>query len=682
MRNIFDWGILKNLKLKRSDKQNLIRNVTLQKSKVKDLGVQVRSIRSARTWRYLRLKVQSVKGKIMKIKTSGLRSIIKSAASGAAQLLKNSKRIRPADLLGLLRAGNSQLSRRIIIPMVGIIVLAVGFTGYISYQMAQNNIKTVIQERMKSEADKMTEKIAILKLVLQDDQEFNRATKKELERQQAELAQDGLTATELFIDTQYRLEPFANMQEKVPDISEPTLKRIFDQEKGIDTIEIEGVAYTVAYSKAQEIHKVYLLLIKEEEYLAPLHQLRNLVILSMVGGVIIATLLGFVIVRGITGPIEHILAAIQRVSTGDYTEKIELTVNEKSEMRMLIENFNQMIGNVSHVMKSIKSTTDAVNAVGSELQAKAQLTAANANQLSYRVGIVDDGAKQTAITVGETQNEFVNMKTAIDVLVADFKATSTMSNHLMKSAVSGKDAVQQLLADIKIYTNKANDIKTVMEELTTQSQVIEKVVKMIGDITAQTKLLSLNAAIEAARAGDAGRGFAVVAQEVQKLAEQSAKAAGEIQHIVRNIQTRTIDAAQNTNIMVTHIEAGYQNTYHAETAFSDLMRGVEQTTEEINHMSGRIGRMLDELQNVEKSMLLFASISQETLASSQEMDDAAKQQITIAQESYTLSEKLHTISCELKELTMCLKVEKNTEVSQLYSATLEAAATSDVAGCA
>jgi len=628
-----------------------------------ETGKNVHSLRYGRMMRYMRFKARAIKHKILQIKNTGSGGLTYTMIGRGAEL---ANAIRKVKWIDLLRAGNSELSRRLIIPMVGIIVLAVGFTGYVSYQTAKDNVKTIIEERMKSEADKMTEKIAILQLVLQEGKEFNRAAKKELERQQAELAQDGLTVTPLFIDTNYTLEPFPGMQEQVLSIPQATLQRLFEREKGLDNIQVDGVAYTVAYSKAAEIQKVYVLLVKSEEYLAPLYQLRNLIIGTIVGGILLAALFGVVIVRGITGPIEHVLAAIKRVSTGDYTQKIVLSAKPRGEMATLINDFNQMVDNVSQIMACVKNSTETLNSAGIALQVKSKLTASNASKLSCSVNIVGDGAKKTAATATATTVEFEEMKNTFAELVAEFTATNKNSDQLMQSALSGKDAINKVIEGIKIYVHEANDIKVVMGELTIQAQVIEKVVRIIREITSQTKLLSLNAAIEAARAGEAGRGFAVVAQEVQKLAEQSAKAAGDIGQIVGNIQRGTLDAANSTNKMVTSIEAGYQGSYHAENAFSELLNGVEQTSGEITRMSGKMTSIIQELQDMGDSMTLFSSVSQETLASTQEMDSAAKQQIEIAQETHGLAEQLHTISCKLKTLTTGLKAEMKMGMPQMY----------------
>lgn len=217
--------------------------------------------------------------------------------------------------------------------------------------------------------------------------------------------------------------------------------------------------------------------------------------------------------------------------------------------------------------------------------------------------------------------------------------------------------MQEMLENTRIYAGDAEEIKGLMGELTGHSKHIEKVVKIIGDITAQTKLLSLNAAIEAARAGEAGRGFSVVAQEVQKLAEQSGQATGEIKQMIANIQKQTFDAVNRTNSMVTHIQNGYQNTSRAESSFAGMLDDIEQTTGKITGMSGRMADLSREIEDVVHSMLQITEITQQTLASTEDMSLASAEQIEIAQQSHQLAERLSQFSAKLRHLTKRLKVE-------------------------
>lgn len=588
-------------------------------------------------------------------------SLRKVQLGGFLQIIKSFRLKKIQDAFRALSIGNSQLSRKIIVPMVALIILTVGFTGYISYTTAKDNIQQIIQQRLQSEAEKMTEKIAILQLVLSDKNEFNRALRKELQRQEADLTQDHLTVTELFINTNHQLQAFEGLSGNIPSIAQETLKYLFEKERGLENITVDGIKYTVAFSKAPEIQKVYLLMVQEDEYLAPLNKMRNIIIGTMAGGILIAALLGSLIVRGIAQPIEHILAAIQNVGSGDYTQRISLRISRGNEMSSLVDNFNSMVDDVSNAIGGIKHVTGDLAVVGMELQHEAQQTAVNARQLNCRILQVSEGASQTVATVETAQNEFNEMKAVIDELTEQFNLVNSISDKLTNSATTGRSSIKEILDNTRIYANDASDIKILMGELTGQSKHIQKVVKIIGDITAQTKLLALNAAIEAARAGDAGRGFAVVAQEVQKLAEQSGKATGEITQIIASIQKQTLDAVDRTNSMVAHIQSGYQNTSRAETAFTDMLDGVEQTTGQISVMSERMANMAKELTDVVVSMIHISEISQQTLSSTAEMSQASSEQIEIAQQSHQLAEQLSQISVKLRHLTEKLKVENEAQ---------------------
>ena len=584
------------------------------------------------------------------------------------KFIQSLKEFRFRHIWDLIKKNNSQLSRSIIIPMVLLIIATVGFTGYMSFQTAQNNTRQLIHERLRSEAVKMTEKIAILKLVITDDREFNRSLKKELERQQSELAQNNLSVTELFIDTNHELAPFQGMTEKTLPIAKETLAAIFEKEIGLENLTIDGVTYAAAFSKAPEIQKVYILLVQEEEYMAPIYKLRRIIFLTMTGGIIVATLLGFIIVRNITDPIEHILRAIRKVGAGDYTQKVDIRVSKRGgEISELVNNFNSMVDDVAGIMAGIKHTSEELNAASSELGLKAQQTAVNATQLSERVHGVSEGARQSSVMVDETVAEFGSMKEVIAQLLARFAAVNELSLALAHSAASGQDAIKVTLRDIAVYAGEAKNISNVMGQLMVQSKQIESILVIMQDIAAQTKLLSLNATIEAARAGEAGRGFSVVAQEVQKLADRSNQAAKEIKTTIMNIQQQTLMASDGATTMVKNVEAGYENTAFAEKVFTELMIGVGKTSHEVEDVSATMAELTQKMAVVEKCMAQISGISIETLTSAFQMNSAGQEQQVIAREAHALSARLGGIAAELNRLILRLKIQSDTQGVKAYS---------------
>lgn len=553
----------------------------------------------------------------------------------------------------------SKLGSRIILPMMLNIVLVVGSIGFITYNISQENVRTLIEERLKSEADKMTEKVSILKLSIQDQKEFDRAFRKELLRQEADLAQDGLTITKVFIDSQAQIASVEGIDREKIRLSQDNLNRLVENEKGLDQMTIEGIAYTVVYAKAPEIQQTYALFVRDNEFLAPIFQLRNYIIIAMLGGVLVAGVISSFFVRGITRPLEKVLISIKEVSTGDYTEKISFTSLPKNEMGQLMTNFNAMVDDISGVIAGIKHSTQVLGELGNVLKVRAEQTEASAHHVSDRVGLVREGATQTVETVADSKQEFDSILAIINQVAEQFSTVNMISGQLTQAALIGKKAVGEVIENTKVQTDEARALENVIIELRDYSGMVEKILIMIREISAQTKLLSLNASIEAARAGEAGRGFAVVAQEVQKLAERTNGAASEIGQIITNIQQKTDIAATNTSKMVSIMDEGYHHTLNTEKSFLDLLSGVEKVSQEIVLMTDKIDEISREISEFENSVSMISGISDQTLSKAREMDESALQQIAIAQETNSLANDLHAIADKLKTSITHLRVGGN-----------------------
>ena len=560
-----------------------------------------------------------------------------------------------------MQLSKSPLSRKLIGLMAGLIIASVGMTGYLAYDVAERNIRSITQQRLRSEADKMAEKITILRMVMQDEREFDRALRKELERQQATLSQDGLTVSELFVTQDAKLVPYKGMQEKTLPVAEPVLQELFVKERGVDKLTVDGESYTVAYAKAAELQKVYMLFVRDAEYLAPIYKLRNVIAGAIVSAALLASLIALVIVHGITKPIEHILAAIREVSTGDYTRKITLRISRRSEMGSLITHFNTMVDDVSDVMTRIKRSIAELNRAGNALAAKAQDTAGNAALLKQRSLAVADSALRIRETTDKADRSFADMKQVTAGVISQFDHVQAQSHELLGSAEQGRLSIEKLLGAIRGYVAEAAEMKTLMQQLMLQAKEVEKVLGMIRTLADETKLVSLNATIEAARAGEAGKSFAVVAKEVQRLADQSNCAADDIRKIVRNIQVQTLSATDVTNNMVDRIINSESLTETAEASFRSLLAGVADSSGSITAMADQIDQLTGEIAVLERGIGTIADIATETDDNSRAMTVAASGQAAAAVEASALAEQIHGIAARLGSLTERLRVAERSD---------------------
>jgi len=191
-------------------------------------------------------------------------------------------------------------------------------------------------------------------------------------------------------------------------------------------------------------------------------------------------------------------------------------------------------------------------------------------------------------------------------------------------------------------------VQKAVDELSTSSQKIQEIVALITGIAGQTNLLALNAAIEAARAGEQGRGFAVVADEVRKLAEQSEEAAKQIASMIRGNVTSIDGAVQAVGKTSENVLAGMKVMEEAGKAFAKIASHIEGVSTEVTEMTGAIGEVATASSNVEKSVKQIELISRDTAAQTQTVSAATEEQSASAQEIASASQTLAQLAQELQ----------------------------------
>ncbi|MGE5396391.1 MAG: methyl-accepting chemotaxis protein, partial [Chitinophagales bacterium] len=189
-------------------------------------------------------------------------------------------------------------------------------------------------------------------------------------------------------------------------------------------------------------------------------------------------------------------------------------------------------------------------------------------------------------------------------------------------------------------------------ELHQSSVEIIEIVNLIHSITTQTNLLSLNAAIEAARAGTAGKGFSVVAEEVRKLAAQSAQAATRIQGIINGIQKQIARVIDITNRGRNSITESVDRARQVTQAFNNIAQAVGQTSSHLDYMSGTARQAASESHAIDDRMRDLAAAFQQTSAESQEVMASVEQQMQKFYEFADMAATLHQLSDSLQQLVL------------------------------
>jgi methyl-accepting chemotaxis protein len=250
-------------------------------------------------------------------------------------------------------------------------------------------------------------------------------------------------------------------------------------------------------------------------------------------------------------------------------------------------------------------------------------------QVSSAIDQVSDSAQNQVTQISEMMAGMNRLVESINEVSDSASVVANVVDSASQVAGKGKDTVEETVLGMERIKETVLTSAEKIRELGDKSQQIGEIIEVIDDIAEQTNLLALNAAIEAARAGEHGKGFAVVADEVRKLAERSARATGEIADLIKGIQYETqeaVDAMENGTMKV---EEGSRLAINAGSAIAEIMGSVKEIVEQITQVSKNAEHMAEASDRVSGAIEAIASISQETSASAEEVASSTNQIVEI-----------------------------------------------------
>jgi methyl-accepting chemotaxis protein len=222
-------------------------------------------------------------------------------------------------------------------------------------------------------------------------------------------------------------------------------------------------------------------------------------------------------------------------------------------------------------------------------------------------------------------------QTVMDV-AGNAHGMANSADNALTVARQGAEVVRKTVEEVHLISGAVSESAQFMTSLGGRSRQIGEIVGVINDIADQTNLLALNAAIEAARAGEQGRGFAVVADEVRKLAERTAKATTEIGVMIKAIQEETRKAVSSMNESMERVELGADLSNQAGRALEDIVRSVNELQEMVQHIASATEEMSTTSETISSDIESIASASKQTSRSSNEITEASSLLARLASE--------------------------------------------------
>lgn len=368
-------------------------------------------------------------------------------------------------------------------------------------------------------------------------------------------------------------------------------------------------------------------------------------VIIFVGGITIA----LITARSISNPVNLVMGRMEAISKGDLSLE-PLRPIGKDEIAHLVQVANTMTENNRALLSRLSAVSSTVSGHSEELMQSANEVKSGTEQVAMTMEELAKGAETQASSAGNLasmMNTFSDKIVEtnkngeqIEVYSKEILQLTNAGSHLMDSSTEQMAKIDQIV----------QDVSKKMESLDHQSKEISKLVILIKDISDQTNLLALNAAIEAARAGEHGKGFAVVADEVRKLAEQVSISINDITRFVDTIQEESSIVVESLENGYTEVEKGTEQIKNTSHTFNQINTSLIEMVKKIHVVSNHLGEITESSKEMDKTIEDIASISQEAAAGIEQTAASAQQASSSMEEVAGNSEELAKLAEELYSL--------------------------------
>lgn len=370
---------------------------------------------------------------------------------------------------------------------------------------------------------------------------------------------------------------------------------------------------------------------------------------------LLATLAICVIANKFTAPIIAMRDECLLLAEGDLRDR-KIGTNSTDEIGQLAHGFVNMRKKLQKLVQKIYAQAEQLADTSEELTASAEQSSNSSAQAAESAAtLAAASGKQTAASQ-ETTVVVHEMSEGIQKISGNAQQLSTDSNQAATKADHGNQAVERAVNQMDQIRNTVSESGQVVTKLGEKSEEIGHIVDVIAGISGQTNLLALNAAIEAARAGEQGRGFAVVADEVRKLAEQSQNAAQQIAELIKTIQLDTEHAVAAMNAGIQEVTTGTDVVHAAGASFQEIIQVVNHLSEGVTHISADIERVAAGTHTIVNAADTMETLSRKSAGEAQHFSAASEEQRTSMKEISSASQFLAELAQELQSEVSKFKV--------------------------
>ncbi|VBB09765.1 chemotaxis methyl-accepting receptor [Lucifera butyrica] len=538
----------------------------------------------------------------------------------------------------------------------------IGYTGYYYLQQSNTRMNAMYAERLipvktLNEVSTFVEKsnAAIMELMITTDDSKNQELQQILEDRATKIKDDldkigklplDPKAKKLFSQVQTSRQRYLEARTKVIDLAmqNKNAEAYALYVASVDPVEREYINQITELSN----HYTELSNKMDVDNQTAFEKAKYIMIGIFFLAFVILGLGGLFVTGSITRPLTTMVSACKEFAAGDFRDKPR-KVRRKDEIGQVADALVDMRNSIRALLKQINVSTEQVAASSEELTASADQSAQAAGQVAGSITDVAHGMADQSAAVNDTSAIIQQMSASIQQIAANAQDVAKQSGQAANKANEGNRSIDKAVSQMSHIEQTVTASAGIVAKLGERSNEIGRIVDTIAGIAGQTNLLALNAAIEAARAGEQGRGFAVVADEVRKLAEQSQEAAKQIADLISEIQGDTNRAVTAMNDGTRDVKIGTEVVTISGQAFREITALVKQVSGQINEISAAIEQMAAGSQQIVGSVKRIDELSKKASGETQTVSAATEEQSASMEEIAASSQALAKLAMDLRE---------------------------------
>ena len=565
---------------------------------------------------------------------------------------------------------NINISKKILIIIMfsAIALILIGLFGMYGMKEMASNSQKMYEEKLlpntyiaKIENYRRTNDSYIIELMITEDEKRNQELLEAINKNMEEsdkyikkldaikLSQEETNAYKIFKDV---YDGFEQLQDQVISLA---LNNFNDSAYNLYTKNLRSKT-NVINSQLDELQETNQ---AEAERISKENESYYSTMILVTAGIIIvsvalAVLFGLYISSMIVAPIKRLKALMEKGGQGDFSERSAYI--GKDEVGSLSDSYNTMADGMKGLIEMLSETSHHLASSSEQLSSSSEESSKASEHISETIQELAVGS-ETQMRLMESSSEGIrSVNETTGSITERAKKVAETAEQTSDVSAEGAKRISEVTTQMKSINNNVASLAQSIATLESRINEIGDITKVITDISSQTNLLALNAAIEAARAGEQGKGFAVVADEVRKLAEQTAGSAEQITNLISQIQTDSKNTSLSMTTAANDVDAGINIVQDAGEAFKKIEGSVNELVILVEEVSGSLNQLKEHTNTINASILEVNSMASEAAASTENVSAATEEQVASMQEIAASSTSLAQLASDLQDKIKQFKI--------------------------